>query len=243
MSSYSLDAIILRSINLAEADKLVTVFSKEYGKRVLLAKGARRIKSRKSPYIDLGSTNKCLVIETRGIHLLKEVSNIYFPENIYGDLRRTFALCICLEATEKLFKEDEDHRFVYNSLLETIQEIDLNNSQNAVPHYLEKILSHAGFISELKNCPECSKDFQEDEEFYISLKDGSMTHGECCDHKEMAKKVDKDELKILKFWQNANINESNKLVIPEKLLRSLTEIIDHYWDINVGYDIKSKRSI
>lgn len=243
MSSYSLDAIILKSINLAEADKLITVFSKEYGKRVFLAKGARKIKSRKSPYIDLGSTNKCFAIETKGIHLLKEVANIYFPENIYGDLARTSALCICLEATEKLFREDEVHKFVYETLLETIREIDLNNSQNAVPHYLEKILNHAGFIGELKNCPECSKDFQEDEDFYISLRDGSVTHGECCDHKELARKIDKDELKILKFWQSESITKSNKLIIPEKLFKSLIEIIDHYWDINVGYDIKSKRSI
>lgn len=243
MPSYSLDAIILKSINLAEADKLVTVFSKEFGKRVLLAKGARKIKSRKSPYIDLGSTNKCFNIETKGIHLLQEVSNIYFPENIYGDLEKTSALCICLEATEKLFKEDEAHKFVYETLLETIIEIDLNNSQNAVPLYLEKILGHAGFIGELKNCPECSRDFREDEEFYISLKDGSVTHGECCDHRELARKIDKDELKILKFWQNENVGRSNKLVISKKLFKGLLEIIDYYWDINVGYDIKSKRSL
>lgn len=243
MSSYSLDAIILKTINLAEADKLVTVFSKEFGKRTFIAKGARKIKSKKSPYIDLGSVNKCIAVETKGIHLLTEISNLYFPERIYGDLEKTTSLCICLEATEKLFKEDEDHEYIFNILFETVKGINTTDSTNAVPVYLEKILHHAGFIGELNNCPVCSRDFRESDEFYLSLKDGSLTHGECCEQKELALKVEKDELKVLKFWQKASIEKSNRILVPKDISENLTKIIDYYWDINVGCDIKSKRSI
>lgn len=241
MPSYSLEGIVLKTRNLAEADKVITVFSREFGKRDLIAKGARKIKSRKSPYIDLGSINKMFVVETKSIDIVSEVENKYFPEKIYGDLKRTSTLCIVLEATDKLFKENEEQEYIFDLLRETVKEIDSLDTNSVSTIYIEKILHHAGFIGNLKSCPECSKDFTANDEFTISLMDGSLTHKSCSKGESVMRSVGADELKVLKFYQQNSLHKCARLNLDEKLVKKIQSLIDLYWEINVGYDIKSER--
>ena len=51
--SYKTEAIVLKRTNFGEADRLVTVFSQPRGKLVLLAKGIRRLTSRKKGHLEL----------------------------------------------------------------------------------------------------------------------------------------------------------------------------------------------
>ena len=53
--SYKADGIIVARKNFGETDKLVTIFTKQYGKKVVLAKGIRRITSRRAPHLELFS--------------------------------------------------------------------------------------------------------------------------------------------------------------------------------------------
>lgn len=46
MPLYRTQAVVLRSMNLGDADKIVTLFTRDYGKVKVVAKAARRIKSR-----------------------------------------------------------------------------------------------------------------------------------------------------------------------------------------------------
>jgi len=51
--SYKTEAIVLKRVSFGEADRLVTVFSRNRGKLTLLAKGIRRLTSRKKGHLEL----------------------------------------------------------------------------------------------------------------------------------------------------------------------------------------------
>jgi len=53
MKSYKAEGIVIKRKNFGEADRILTVFTKKYGKIKVLAKGVRRITSRRGPNVEL----------------------------------------------------------------------------------------------------------------------------------------------------------------------------------------------
>jgi len=51
--SYKAEGIILKRINFSEADKILTIFTKRHGKVRAIAKGVRRLTSRKAGSVEL----------------------------------------------------------------------------------------------------------------------------------------------------------------------------------------------
>jgi DNA repair protein RecO (recombination protein O) len=45
--------LVIKRANFSEADKLVTLFTREVGKATFVAKGVRRVKSRRSAHLEL----------------------------------------------------------------------------------------------------------------------------------------------------------------------------------------------
>ncbi|MFH1896595.1 MAG: recombination protein O N-terminal domain-containing protein, partial [bacterium] len=61
MNNFKLEAIILSRREFGEADAYLTVFSKEEGKLSLLAKGIRRVSSRRAPHLETFSRSEIYV--------------------------------------------------------------------------------------------------------------------------------------------------------------------------------------
>jgi len=85
---YSSDAIILSRKNYGEADRFLTVYSKNFGKLRLLAKGVRRPKSKKRGHIEVFSQLKFSASKGKGIDLITEAETIASFEVIRKDLKK-----------------------------------------------------------------------------------------------------------------------------------------------------------
>ncbi|MCX5751022.1 MAG: DNA repair protein RecO [Candidatus Saganbacteria bacterium] len=88
MAFYKVKAIVIGSKPFGEADKLITLFSKEKGKLNVVAKGSRRTKSKFGGRLELFAYNEFFIAETRGLHILSQVESI----ESFHELRSTFSL-------------------------------------------------------------------------------------------------------------------------------------------------------
>ena len=70
--SYSSDGIILSRKNYGEADRILIVLSKNFGKLSLLAKGIRKIKSKKRGHLEIFSKIKFSAVKGHGFDLMTE---------------------------------------------------------------------------------------------------------------------------------------------------------------------------
>ena len=52
MKKYNTKAIVLKSVKYKDADKIFTLFTKEYGKISAIGRGVRKINSRRSGNLD-----------------------------------------------------------------------------------------------------------------------------------------------------------------------------------------------
>ncbi len=65
MKHTSFEGVVIKKTNFSEADKIVTIFTRDHGKITVLAKGLRRLSSKRSGSLDLFSLVKGSHVQVR----------------------------------------------------------------------------------------------------------------------------------------------------------------------------------
>ncbi|MBI3282449.1 DNA repair protein RecO [Candidatus Curtissbacteria bacterium] len=69
------EGVVLRRKNFGEADRIITLYTRDHGKISALARGVRRPRSKKAGHIELGSWCKVFVARGKNLDLLTEVES------------------------------------------------------------------------------------------------------------------------------------------------------------------------
>ncbi|HZQ29549.1 MAG TPA: DNA repair protein RecO [Patescibacteria group bacterium] len=142
MNAYTTEGIVLKRKNLGEADRLITLFTKKYGKIKILAKGVRKIKSRRGPNMELFNQVEVSVHQGHNLDLLSEAEVI----NTFSQIRKNLDLVglafhVC-EVVDSLCPEHQAHPRVYDLMLGVLDELD-----SGLVHRFEKsLLEELGYL-------------------------------------------------------------------------------------------------
>src|SRR3990167_10533762 len=109
------EGVILSRRNYGEADRIVTFFTRDYGKITVLCKGVRRPRSKKAGHLELGNWCKIFVASGKNIDLLTEV-----------ELKRAFGIAD--------FTEEKSNRIYH--FLEIIESVSAENQKNIEVYFL-----------------------------------------------------------------------------------------------------------
>lgn len=137
---YKTRAIILRRKNYSEVDKILTVFTKDYGKLTLIAKGVRQIHSRRAPHLELFNEVELLLYHGKTMDYVLEAALVYSYQSIKRDLKRIAAAFTIAELVDSLCAERQELNTVYDLLRSSFG--DLNRSSH-YPSELVREVSHA----------------------------------------------------------------------------------------------------
>lgn len=147
MRGIRLEGIILKRRNLGEADRILTVFSYQKGKISVLAKGVRKITSRRAGNVELLNRVTMYLHQAKTFLILTEAISLDTYQKLKGDLTlSTYAFHI-MELVDKLTAENQENRIVYEDLVNVLQRLSRNPRQILVRAFEAKILSNLGFIS------------------------------------------------------------------------------------------------
>ncbi|MFC1767380.1 DNA repair protein RecO [Candidatus Margulisiibacteriota bacterium] len=161
MPLYKAEAINLRAINLGEADKLVTLFSRGYGKIRAVAKGARRTKSKFGGRLEIFTYNSLLLASGKNLDIVSQCETI---ESFYriregADRLKTGAYFLKLVdlTTEVGQRNDELFDLLLNSLFLLQKAEDLNQLARS---FEVKLTNVEGFFPNLEKL-HCSKQIKD----------------------------------------------------------------------------------
>jgi len=147
MHGIKLEGIILKRRNLGEADRILTVFTYQKGKIVVLAKGVRRITSRRSGNVELLNRVLMYLHQAKTFLILTEASSLDTYQKLKENLMlSTYAFHI-IELVDKLTAENQENRVLYEHLVSVLQRLSRNPRQILIRAFEAKILSNSGFIS------------------------------------------------------------------------------------------------
>ncbi|MEX0600083.1 MAG: DNA repair protein RecO [Rhodothermales bacterium] len=120
------EAIVLRSIDYGETSEIVTVFTRDMGKLTVMAKGARRPKSRFGSTLQPMSYTEVVFYykETRGIQTLTESSHVRAFHGISRSLEGLSYGLRIVELVYALMQEEERNPIVFDLVLEILEELN-----------------------------------------------------------------------------------------------------------------------
>ena len=153
MRTYKIEGIVLRRRNLGEADRILTVLSRESGKISIKAPGVRRIPSRRSSHVELLNHSKFTLYDSSKtfMPIVTEAQTLEDFSSIKDNLHKIgYAYYIC-ELINGLCADNQENRNVFFLLKTTLLSLAQDNNAKLVIRYFEKeLLSELGFWPEAK---------------------------------------------------------------------------------------------
>ncbi|MBI4039583.1 DNA repair protein RecO [Candidatus Daviesbacteria bacterium] len=145
MRSYKDEGIVLDRINLGEADRLVIIFSKHHGKIKILAKGARKITSRRAGHLEPLNHVVFSVYKGRHFDHLLEVESKHTFANVKNLLARVGYGYYLAELVTCLLAENQPQQDVFDLLYETLRQLSVNPRKVYIRAFEVKMLKLLGF--------------------------------------------------------------------------------------------------
>jgi DNA repair protein RecO (recombination protein O) len=146
MRSFKTEGIIIKRINYGEADRILTVFTRDQGKISVKASGIRRIASRRSPHVELLNHAELSLYRGHKYPILNEAQTINNYSEIKGDLTRVgLAYHIC-ELIDGLCPENQDNASVFGLLQQVLEQLGAQENPVEIIHGFEvELLTLLGF--------------------------------------------------------------------------------------------------
>ncbi len=124
MRNYSSEGIVLSHKNFGEADRLLIVLSKNYGKLSLVAKGVRKIKSKKRGQIEIFSKIKFSAVKGHGIDIMTEADLLNDYSGVRVNLNKISLAYYFCEVVNKITHEGEQVSQVFGLLSLVLEELE-----------------------------------------------------------------------------------------------------------------------
>ena len=133
MAKFNTEAIVLKNIKFKDTDKIFTLLSRDRGKISAVAKGVRKVSSRRSGNLDtLNQIEVQLAEHVSGQNYLSEVKTKNGFKKVKSDYDLSKKAFYIVELVNKSIWEDESSHEVYDLLLSTLQSLDQGSEEPTV---------------------------------------------------------------------------------------------------------------
>jgi len=163
------EAIVLRTYRLGEADKIVSLFTRQMGRIRAVAAGAQRTKSRYGGSLESMSYIRLWVFE-RENRDLSRLNAVEILESFF-DMQKDYATHIAaqyvVEVAEQLLPEREVNERAFRLLLVVLRALKrFREIDRPLVYFDYWILRLAGFLPDLTACAQCGRRFETDTAYY-----------------------------------------------------------------------------
>jgi len=149
MRNFKTEGIVIKRRNVGEADKILTVFTKDLGKLQIKAKGVRRITSRRSPHIELLNHTSLSLYKGEHAPILTEAQVVHDFSSLKKNLNRVWASYHICELVDGLCPENEKHADIFHLLKDTLYRISYEKQLKPVIQEFEiELLKILGYWNE-----------------------------------------------------------------------------------------------
>lgn len=141
------NAFVLKKNNLLGKDTVISLFTQERGKIRVMAKGIKKITSRRAPQIQTGNLIEAILSMKKEYFYLQETKLISHFSIIKKDKNKSNDLYYMLFILDRLLPENQKEELVYSIFQKFMIALskEKNNSQQLTIQYINKILQILGY--------------------------------------------------------------------------------------------------
>jgi DNA repair protein RecO (recombination protein O) len=224
---YKTEAIVLRSMDLGEADRVLTVLTPRLGKLRVIAKGVRRPRSRigggLQPFSDVQ-----LVLAVGRTWDVVTSSSLEDPHlGLRNDLHSTAAAWYVVELADRFCEGAADSHDAFRLLAQALSALDAGGevAREVVARWFELALLDAmGFRPELSRCLECGAEIEPEGNLF-SATGGGIVCQQCRHTAHGGRQISGDALKVMRHLQRAPLVGVLRLRLAPALHREVERLL------------------
>jgi len=225
MKGYKDYGIIFKQININEVDRIVSILTKYHRRVDSIAKGIRKISSRKSGSIDIMNLSYFYFNKGKNFDYIIEVKLINNFSNLKLNLKSLFNLFYICELLDNFIKTSDKQPEIFLLTLSLLKFIHSNNKEIIIRSYELKLLALLGYRPNLYTCLKCNKKFKKHELRYLSNEYIGFI---CCNNKKPKNDISSKSIKIMRYLLNSNLSQAQKIIIDKNTLRDI-KYINNFW--------------
>ncbi len=235
--SFRVEAVVLRHSDWGEADRILVLFTQEGGKTRAIAKGARKMRSRKAGHLEPFTRVALMLAKGREMPIVTQAETVdaYLP--LREDLLKTGYAAYVVELLDRFTYEEGENRALFRLLVETLERISRgDDAQLAVRYYEVRLLDLLGFRPELFHCSQNGEEIQAEDQ-YFSAELGGVICPRCQRTGAVGqggralddlRPISLNALRFLRHIQRSNYADAARARIPPSVQAELEGLLQYY---------------
>ena len=249
--SYQTQGIILKQTKLGEFDKIVTIYTPEFGKLRAVAKGACRPKSKLGGNVELLTYSLMLLAKGRNLDIVTQSQTINGFLTLKSDLWRMACGLYILELIDSFTIEGSENRPLFDLLIDILNQLSEPDSNEIALRYFElHLLHYLGYRPQLRRCVSCDSLLKPVVNFFSPVKGGVL-----CPHCNSEENHQHGQieiiplkppvplsvgaLKVLRLWQSCDYPTARRVRVQPELSSELERVLCEYIRYILQRELKS----
>lgn len=233
------EGIVIRTNDYGETHKIVTLFTRERGKIAVMARGAKKPKSRMAAISQPFVYASYLVQMGSSMGTLHQGEVLQSLRTIREDLIKTAYASYIAELTDKLIEQNEPDPFMYQQLLQTFIWMHEDKDLDILLLMYElKMFKKGGFAPQLNHCVNCGRT---EDTFSFSIREGGLLCSRCRHLDQDAVMLQQNLVKLLRICLEVDVTRVANISVKQENKDRLKQLTDLYYEQYGGYFLKSKR--
>lgn len=232
------EGIVIRSMDYGEGNQILTIFSKESGKVSVMARGAKKMKSRYTALAQPFTYGEFVFYKSGQMGTLSsgEVWNAYrtFREDIHKGAYAAYLM----ELTDRMLGENDRNPDLFEQLRAAMDAIEGDKDAQIVIHLYEmKMLAIAGYMPELNECVCCGA---REGLSSVSASRGGTVCGRCRTADPSFMSVSEAALKLLRLFLMLDLRRLGKTEVKPETKKELKALMRANMDAHVDIRWKAR---
>jgi DNA repair protein RecO (recombination protein O) len=218
--------VILKRMDLGEADRIVTLFSRDEGKIRAVAKGVRRTTSRSAGHLEPFTLSDVLFAVGRELDVISQADTLEAFRTLRENLELTTHAYYLAEVVDLLTEDHLENRAVFDTLVEGLHQLaEAADTRLVLIVFHLRLLEALGYRPELRECVGCRATIEPDRNHFSALMGGVLCPG-CGNSEATARDIGTSALKLLRFLQ---LTRGDKAVhVPSHVSREAEALLRDY---------------
>jgi DNA repair protein RecO (recombination protein O) len=241
-SSHKTTAIILNSLDYGESDRILSLYTGEFGKLKGIAKGARRSKKRFPNALEPFSLLHVIFSkrERDTLVLIENCDVINHHSGIRENLDKTLVSSYLLELTDKFTQEGKKDMALFQLLKNFLHIIDTGiHSEELIRFFEIRILKLSGYEPIFDRCMLCNKPVSHEELYRFVPSKGGIKCKTCHQNSFDSFPVSVGTIKSLLLGKEIDIQKINRISLSDQSAQESKIILSRFIHHLLGTELKS----
>lgn len=234
--TFRVDSIVLRHSDWGEADRILTLYTLEMGKVRAIAKGVRKVRSRKAGHLEPFTHVQLMLAQGRDLLIVTQAETIEPFMALREQLMLPTYAAYVVELLDRFTFEEGENPALHRLLVNTLNRLNTGDNPDLVVRYYEmRLLDLTGYRPQLFNCVGCGNEIQPEDQ-YFSAEQGGALCPRCGrllapapgSSLPGAWPVSLNALKYLRHFQRSEYAEAARAPLPPPISRELESLMHHY---------------